>query len=284
VKRHLIIGCGYTGQVLAKLLVQAGEAVTGTSTRLERRADVEDLGAHFARYDLADLPKLPVAKPDCVTVLAPPPDDLQETARRVRRLVEAAKNASVVFVASTALYGDTRGTVTERTRPASSSLRGKRWEILDATALWMRQQGHRVRVVRTPAIYGPGRDFRKKLESGEAAVIDGAPPVSRIHVEDLARLLLRMHQDEAPPVLLACDELPAPTGRVMDEAARLLGTDQAARISVEEARLRYTERAFSMRMGGHSCRSVVRHLLGVPLTYPTYREGLRASLRQAHRG
>ncbi|MCP4503101.1 MAG: hypothetical protein GY822_24455 [Deltaproteobacteria bacterium] len=279
-KRHLIIGCGYTGLSLAKLTLQGGQAVTGTSTGLLRRAEIEDTGAHFATLDLDDTPlKLPLSSVDAVTVLAPPPDSLEAGARRIRRLVEVANGASVVVVVSTALYGDSRGTVTERTRPAASTLRGKRWEIADATALLMRRCGHDVKVVRTPSIYGPGRDFRKKLEDGSAVIIDGAPTVSRIHRDDLARLLWRMHQDDAPPILLACDDLPAPTFRASDEAARLLSLDRAPRISIEEAKQKFSERGFDMRMGGHICKSVVRPLLGVSLTFPTYREGLRASFR-----
>ena len=280
-KRHLIIGCGYTGLSLCKLALQEGQAVTGTSTGLLRRAEIEEQGAHFATLDLDEQPlKLPLSSVDAVTVLAPPPENLEAGARRIRRLVEAADGASIVIVVSTAVYGDTRGVVTERTRPAASSERGKRWELADATALLMRQEGHNVRVVRTPAIYGPGREYRKKLEEKTAVVIEGAPTVSRIHRDDLARLLWRMHQDDAPPVLLACDDMPTPTSRVMDEAARLLSLDPAPRISVEEAKKQMTELQFSMRMGGRNCKSVVRPLLGVALNYPTYREGIRASLRE----
>lgn len=277
-KTHLIVGCGYTGLAMAKALVKAGDAVIGTSRTVDRRMEIEATGATFAQLDLDaadDLPQGPFAS---VTLLAPPPESLDRAAGRIQFVVEKARGAPVTVVISTAIYGDIRGTITERTHPSPQDERHRRWGIMDAATLYMRMHGHDTAVVRTPAIYGPGRDHRAKLLTGEAKVVKPAPPLSRIHVDDLAALLIRMGQPSRPPILLACDELPAPTWRVVDEAARLLGVAPPTEVGPDEAPQHFTDVALSMRLVERTCRSVVRPWLGVRMRYPTYREGLRACL------
>lgn len=276
---HLIIGYGYTGAALGRERMARGQRVVGTSRTPMRRAEVEATGADFAVFDL-DAKSLPKLEPFAsITVLAPAPEDVVTGARRIRRLAKWAQETPLVVIISTSIFGDTQSTITERTHPAAKTLRAKQWATLDATALFMRQQGHDIRVVRTPAIYGPGRDHRARLLTGTAFAVSGAASTSRVHVEDLANLLIKMSEEKAPPMLLACDELPAPTLRVMEEAARLLDLPGPVELSADEAKSQLSERAMQMRLGGHSCRSIVRPYLGVRLKYPTYREGLRACLR-----
>lgn len=276
---HLIIGCGYTGLVMARSLKERGERVIGTSRTEERRAEIEATGADMAILDLDRDPRLPEGPFSSITLLAPPPEDFDAGAERIERLVTQAGQTPFVVVVSTAIFGDTKGTITERTHPAPKTERARRWALMDAASLYMRvREGHPVRVVRTPAIYGPGRDFRAKLLTRDAYVVRPSAPTSRIHVEDLAALLIRMGHPGAPPILLACDELPSPTWRVMGEAARLLNLPPPVELSPEQAAQHFSEVGLEMRLSGHACLSVVRPYLGVPLKYPTYREGLRACL------
>ena len=278
---HLIIGCGYTGLAVATARVQAGESVVATSRSEMRRGEIEATGATFAVFDFDVATALPAPKEfETITVLAPAPESLEHAARRMRNIAKwAGPTTPVVVVISTSIYCDTTSDITERTHPAAKTLRAKQWATQDSAALFMRQQGHNIRVVRTPAIYGPGRDHRARLLTQTAFAIAGASATSRIHVEDLANLLIRMAAEVAPPILLACDELPAPTVRVMEEASRILDLPGPIELSLEDAQAQMSERAMQMRLGGHSCRSVVRPYLGVRLKYPTYREGLRACLR-----
>jgi nucleoside-diphosphate-sugar epimerase len=275
---HLIIGCGYTGMVMARRLLERGLEVIGTSRTEERRGEIEAVGARFASFNLdADEP-LPDGELASITLLAPAPDEAHRIVQRVQRVVELAGATPVTVVVSTAVYGDTKGNITERTHPSPRTERQKRWALMDTAALALRQDGHDVRVVRSAAIYGPGRDFRAKLLTGHAKAVRPAPPSSRIHVDDLASLLLRMTQARAPPMLLACDDLPSPTWRVIGEAARLLELPPPLELSPDEATKHFSEVGLEMALSGHACMSLVRPYLGVRLKYPTYREGLRACL------
>jgi nucleoside-diphosphate-sugar epimerase len=276
---HIILGCGYTGLVMARKLAERGDVVVGTSRNELRKSDIEAVGAKFAVFNLDEDEPLPRARPTSITVLAPPPgEDDDRNVERLKKVADKAPGCPILVVISTAIYGDTRGTITERTHPAPRSEREKRWALMDAAAMLLRGDGHDIRVIRTPAIYGPGRDFRASLLTGNAKVVRPAPPTSRIHVEDLANLLIRMTEPHGPPMLLACDELPSPTWRVMAEAARLLDQPAPLELTPEQAADHFSEVGLEMRLGGHQCMSLVRPYLRVRLRYPTYREGLRACL------
>lgn len=274
-RAHLILGCGYTGMVMARALRAAGASVVATARSRTREAVLCSMGAHFVPLDLTPAPVLPVGDFATITLLAPPPDDLDEVVDRVVSIGEQIKNAILVVVVSTALYGTTTGVVTEHTRPCPRTPRARRWQLQELAALSLRYQKRLpVRVVRTPAIYGPGRDFQAQLADGSARVIRPAPPTSRIHVEDLAALLIRMGQTSAPPYVLACDELPCPTWQVMQEAAMIYGLPPPEEVSPARARQVFSPLGVEMRLSGRACMSIVRPWLDLPLRYPTYRQGL----------
>jgi hypothetical protein len=252
--------------------------VIGTSKSDVRKGEIEQAGAKFFALDLDHLDESALGPVHSVTMLVPPGDDPERAALRVRSAAVIARGMPLTVVVSTAIYGDTRGTITERNHPSPRTEREKLWALLDASALALRQDGHDVAVVRTPAIYGPGRDHRAKLLTHEALVIKPAPITSRIHVEDLAAVLARMTKPHRPPLVLACDDMPAPTWRVVEEAARLLGLPPPRTVTPEEAPQHFSETALAMHLAERSCRSLVLPWLGVRLRYPTYREGLKASL------
>lgn len=256
-----------------------GAFVIGTARSALRRADIQAAGARFVPFDLDAPDPFVHDRPRSVTLLFGPPRGDDQATEKLRRLVTTiGPDVPVTVVVSTAIFGATRSLLTERTHPKPLTERARRWAEWDKAALCLRLCGYDVAVVRTPAIYGPGRDHRAKLLTHAAKVIRPAAATSRIHVDDLARLLRRMADKGRPPILLATDELPAPTWRVVEEASRLLRTDPPLTLSPEEAKQAFSELGYEMRTNGHSCRSIVRPWLGVRLQYPTYREGLRASL------
>ena len=258
---------------LAQRLKAQEQSVVGTSRTEFRAKEIASSGAKAAVLDLDENPrKWPEGPFKSVTLLVPPPDDPGRAVERVQRIVQHAGDAPVVVLVSTRVFGDVRGTITERTHPAPRSQLDQRWAAIDAAAMLLRGDGHDVRVVRAARIYGPGRDYRARVLAHHTKVPRPAPSTSRIHVEDLAALLARMTEPNAPPLLVACDEQPSPLWRVLQEAARLLDVDPPSVVPPEEVEISTVNFA---------CRSVVRPYLGVRLRYPTYREGLRACLTPA---
>ena len=285
----IVAGYGYAGGVTASLAASRGDDVIALARSAALAADAAVRGARHVQLDL-DLPLDAAAllahevvralpKPTAVLSLLPAAEGVDADARTAR-LVALSRGAPLVVVVSTGLFGATTQECTERTRPRPSTDREKRIAAFELAALKARAAGHDVRVVRVPAIYGPGRAFERDLRAGTAQAIRPAHPTSRIHVDDLAALLLRMLAPDAPPLLLACDDAPAPTWEVMREAARLLEVPPPRFVSPEEAPQVLSAIGLAMRQG-RRCRSLVRPLLDTPLRYPTWREGLSASLRSA---
>lgn len=281
---HLILGCGYVGRRLALRLAGEGGEVVGTSRTNERQPDIESAGASFVPFTLGKTSPEAIftderkARLCSVTILFGPREP--SAARDLRTILNAVPRTTLVTVlVSTAVYGGQSGLLTETTLPSPTTPRSRAWLDWEVAALSARTDGRNVAVVRCPAIYGPGRAMRAKIKRGEAIAIRPARHTSRIHADDLAALFARMLEHDRPPILLAADDCPAPTWRVMKYASTLLQgplRPSPREITREEAPEYFTTRGIEMRTRGTTCRSVTRPWLNTPLKYPTYREGYEA--------
>jgi nucleoside-diphosphate-sugar epimerase len=272
-----ILGCGYTGRALAALLAERGMPHWGTRTRGTGAAGKAPAGARVFSWEWGD----PIGShpADVLFVLAPPPLDSEfELTATLHQWATSAAARQIIGVVSTAVYGATRGVVTERTIPRPNNARHQRWARLELALHRLRTTTLQTTAVRTPAIYGPGRAFEHRPPK-KALAIKPAPATSRIHVDDLAALLLALVGKRPPPILLACDDEPAPTWKVMAYAAKIQGVQGPTCVNPEEAAHHFSEKGLQMRLSGRRCRSVVRPHLGVALKYPNYRRGLLASLQ-----
>ena len=101
---------------------------------------------------------------------------------------------------------------------------------------------------------------------------------SRIHVHDLARLLVALTGPQVPGLVVGCDERPARTVEVAAYTCELLGRPMPPIHSKEEALAGMSSQAREMRTAGRRCRSLHREALIGALRYPSYREGMRDAL------
>ncbi len=277
----VILGCGYTGRVLAKRLLDAGRRVRGTTTRDAGRGAIVATGAESAVARLDDRKTLEPALHDADVVfhLAPPPRDGSLSAEM--GALQAALPSTVqrfVYGSTTGAFGDHDGNpwIDEDTPVGRLGPRGQRRldyeRALDGVV-------SDLRVVRIAGIYGPDRTILRALLRPGFVLFEGGPPTSRTHVDDLADLLAAMAGPDAPPLAIACDEAPTPTLDVARYACGLLGLELPAPLTLEAARAEMSEAAVEMRMSGRRCRSKVRPALVGALRYPTYETGIVASLR-----
>ncbi|MCC7380692.1 MAG: NAD(P)H-binding protein [Deltaproteobacteria bacterium] len=276
-----IIGCGYAGRVLAHRLIERGNPVRATTTSEARLSSLATLGAEpvVLRVDHEDALARTLDGVEAVVYLAPPAKD-QHADDLAARIASASPSSlkSFVYGSTTSVFGrpvDPSEWVDETTPPRDLADRARaRLDIERALA----KVGLPLKVVRIAGIYGPGRTMRDAIRKEQLILFEGGPPTSRIHVEDLARILEAMTEPSAPPLIIACDDEPAETLEVARYTCRLLGLEAPEPVSVEDARRVLSPMALEMRLGGHRCRSLVRPKLIGRLTYPTYREGVRASL------
>ncbi|NHA13766.1 NAD-dependent epimerase/dehydratase family protein [Thioalkalivibrio sp. XN279] len=192
-----VVGCGYTGRRLLKLCREPGRDVVGTARGDDSLAQIRALGGRALRLDL-DLPAARLPRDCCAgraLVYMTPPPQAGADDPRLRNFLSAlpALPASLVYLSTTAVYGDTGGAlVTEETPAAPASERGARRLDAERAALqWGEATGVPVRILRVPGIYGPGRLPTDRIRQGAPVVrAEDAGPGNRIHVDDLAAACL----------------------------------------------------------------------------------------------
>ncbi len=258
---HLFIfGMGYAAQVLAKTLRAQGWQVSGTG-RAGTIAFADSAAVNAA-----------LAQASHVLSSVPP---AREGGDPVLETYGAAlanwPGAWIGYWSSTGVYGDARGAWVDETAPIGGGRRSARvaadlaWQALDP----------RVRVLRLPGIYGPGRSVIDKLREGTAHRIIAHDQVfSRIHVDDIAGATIAAFAGP-PGVYNLADDEPASQNTVVEEAVRLTGLPLPPLLTADEAQLSPMARGFyaeSRRIAAGKARRV----LGWRPVYPTYREGLRA--------
>jgi nucleoside-diphosphate-sugar epimerase len=281
--RLFIFGYGYAARALARRLAAKGWRIW---------AGVRD-PADIAWMAAEGVTGVPLADPDAVAealagttalLITAPPDEAG--CPGLQALVPQLARAKAFpdwtgYLSTTGVYGDRRGGwVFETSRLSAQSLEGARRVAAERDWQEVGQgMGLTVQVFRLPGIYGPGRSAFDRLRRGEARRIAAPGQVfSRIHVDDLAAgLEASMIRPRAGAVYNLCDDEPAPNSEVVAYAAQLLGMPPPPEIPLAESRLS----AAALRFYAESKRvsnARAKAELSWRLAYPTYREGLRATL------
>lgn len=284
-----ILGAGYTGLSLAAELLNRGQVVTLVARRGDR---LEATAAAMTPRPLVKAAsttepaalKAALGGVDRLVHLAPPPpgESPLEDAARVNEALPRTCDR-VVYGSTTGVFlvPDDRLEWVDEDWPAEPKTpRGK---ARLAYELGLQQTASApVYIVRIAGIYGPGRTMADRLRSGEMVFWEGGRLTSRIHRDDLARLLAEMVTHSAPPPrIVACDEAPAETLAVARWTADVLGLPPPRVMPESEAVAQLSPMALEFRRGGKRCRSLHRAALMGALEYPTYKEGIRASLLKA---
>ena len=320
--RALILGCGYTGLRLGRLLAAEGHDVAGTTRSPERAERLAEAGIRALDVDVArreDVRKLETEAPDVCFYLVPPVeavpgadgagegrgnrgagggDDPTRGAgedgpvavgddpvlERVVRALRRAPLEAFVYASSTGVYGDRGGDwVDESDVPRPDSDAGRRRLAAERTVLrcgW--SWDCRPRIGRIAGIYGPDRVLLDALREGRYHVVEGLDAwTNRIHVDDLARGLAAVWlRGESGRVYDLADGHPHRSADFAGLVAELTGLELPT-LTVEEARARYSEARWARKAGSKRVRSErLREELGVELAYPSFREGVPASLRE----
>lgn len=279
----LILGAGYSGQAVARLLAGKAWRIKGTSRSASGAQALRDRGIDgiamtpetFSAASLDDIDAL---------LVSVPPDDLGDPfARQLAQAGKPARLRWIGYLSTTGVYGDTGGAwVDETATPNPSNPRGHR--RLKAENQWLefgRRHGIATQIFRLPGIYGPGRSALDDVRAGRARRIDKpGQAFSRIHVEDIARTVVAsLDRPNACAIYNVADDLPAPSADVVAYACKLLGVTPPPLIPFAqiESTLSPMGREFyadNRRMKNER----IKRELGVDLAFPTYREGLRGIL------
>ncbi len=290
--RALVIGCGYVGMELVKVLREEGVEVTATSRTEERLPEIEAAGATALLADAMDpatLRPLREVGADAVFDLIRPQqiDEDRYTCWGTRNIASTFADLPLeafVYLSSTSVYGALSGDWTdEATLPEPASPIGKaRLESEEIYLEHFHKNGLPVRICRVPGIYGPGRTLRQRLETGAYRRADDENHwVSRIHVTDLCTgLVAAWRRGESGQRYLLCDDEPTTGQEYAELTASLLAVPMPPTVDRGDIRQEMSADAVERRISSRKCSNRrMREELGVRLLYPTVREGIPAALR-----
>ena len=278
--RLLIFGLGYSGEAIARTAAAAGWDVTATSR--DPSSAAAPPGTRVVAFDAAG-DALAAATHLVATV--PPSGGGDPVLTRYGDAVRAAPARWAGYLSTTGVYGDRDGAwVDEATPPVPTSDRSRR--RLAAEEAWRAAcAGRALDLFRLAGIYGPGRSALDDVRAGTARRVTRPGHLfGRIHRDDIAAAVLAAMAGEPPPgvrVLNLSDDEPAASADVVAEAAKLLGVPPPPAVPYAEAErdMSAMARSFwaeSRRVGNEA----TQRALGLRWRYPTYREGLAATLAE----
>jgi nucleoside-diphosphate-sugar epimerase len=272
----LLAGCGDLGTEAGLRFAAAGHRVVGWRRSPDKLpAEIEGAAANLSTAELPPVPADTIA-----VVIAGAADAPTEEAYRsayldsVANVLDALERdrvapERVLFVSSTAVYGDAGGGwIDENTTPEPGGFSGR--IMREAEELLLKRldgTGTSPIVLRLGGIYGPGRTrLIDQVRTGSAVVPDQPRYTNRIHRDDAAGAVVHLlSMPEAPSrVYVGVDNNPAELGGVLRFLAAELGLDVPPTGPLGDA-----------RGGNKRCSNALLRGTGMSFKYPSFREGYR---------
>ena len=192
-----VLGCGWLGLPLAKAFLNDGHRVLGSTTSAEKLDDLSTVGIEpyliSIKEDQIEGPLEEFLDEIDILVVNVPPkmrgDNYESYYKKMKTLqqtIPKSKTINILFVSSTSVYGETKGTITENTKPIPTSRPGK--ELLLSEKMFTDPHKKDASVVRFGGLIGGNRHPINQL-TGRTGLKNGNDPVNLIHREDCIRLI-----------------------------------------------------------------------------------------------
>jgi len=277
-------GLGYTADALVQRLRTQGWSIRGTSRSDATCTDLAAQGIAAWTFDrdrpLAD-PAAAFAGVSHILVSVPPDaaGDPVVDCHGNDIAAQAPQLQWVGYLSTTGVYGDRGGAwVDELSERRPATVRGERRVAAEDAwcGLW-RDRGVPAHLFRLAGIYGPNRNPLATAKQGQARrIIKPGQVFSRIHLDDICAVLEASIARPNPGAAYnVCDDEAAPPQDVVAYACELLGLDPPPETAFDDAELSDMARSFyadNKRVANER----IKRELGVTLSYPDYRAGLRA--------
>jgi nucleoside-diphosphate-sugar epimerase len=286
----LIVGCGYLGRRVARLWLAQGQRVFGTTRGEPRAAELRPLGIEPLLCDVLDEASLKAAPAAQSVVYCV---GLDRSAGRsmhdvyVNGLANFLRHCrtwdslpeSFIYVSSTGVYGQCQGEEVDETA-VTEPVEDSGQVALEAEKLVRGTGLDGISILRFAGIYGPGRVIRRQaVAAGEKLAGDPSKWLNLIHVDDGAVAIIAAEEHGRGKGGIAglynvSDGQPVRRRDYYTCLAQLLGAP--------EPRLEPPRPGEPLPRHERANRRIVnrrlREELRVTLLYPSFQEGLRASL------
>lgn len=191
-----ILGCGWLGLPLAQHLVNQGYDVHGSSTQKEKLPLIAATGAipaivHCDESEAIGLSAF-LKKIDCL-ILTLPPGIRKHPKRRFDHVIktihrEVTKQGvqKVIFISSTAVYGDAKGWIDESTSTTAVTESGK--QLVRCEQQWLTTPGLNATILRFGGLVGPNRHPIYALAKRDR-IDNPKGKINFIHLNDCIKLI-----------------------------------------------------------------------------------------------
>ncbi len=200
-----ILGCGWLGLPLAKMLLEKGFLVNGSTTTFEKISVMENAGIHSFKIELhedtmvGDI-HLFLQNSELLIIDIPPKLRGNSTENFVKKIhnlipfIEKSAVTKVLFVSSTSVYADDNSTVvpvTEGTVPNPDTEGGK--QLLQVEKLLQSNANFKTTVIRFGGLIGDDRHPIQFL-AGRKNIENPNGPINLIHQKDCIGIILAILQ------------------------------------------------------------------------------------------
>jgi nucleoside-diphosphate-sugar epimerase len=285
---HLVIfGLGYSARAFYERVRNRFDTLTGTVRSLEKAAYLSETltptcvfyGQNYDEKLLAHLHKASAC------LISIPPNALggdPVLTTFADHLSKAPNLKWIGYLSTVGVYGDHQGAWVDEDTPCRPvSARSVARDSVEKQWLHFGENtGKTIQIFRLSGIYGPDKNALVNLKNGTARrIIKPDQVFNRIHVEDIAGAVKAgLDHAHMSGIFNATDCEPAPPQDVVAYAASLLRLPIPPDIPFESAPLSEMGRSFYGENKRVSNTKLIS-TLDYTLTYPTYREGLKALLR-----
>jgi nucleoside-diphosphate-sugar epimerase len=289
--RVLIVGCGYVGKQVARLLHDRGDCVYVTTRSPVRASEWLACGWQPVVADVTQPDSL-AALPTVDLVIHSVGYDRHAGIPKRDVYVDGLKNVLTaldgrferfVFTSSTSVYGQSAGETVDENSPAVPDADGGRicLEAEQVIGQWSSTATKRVNfmIVRFAGLYGPGR-LRARMEglrAGEPWAGRADAWLNLIHRDDAARLAIAVgERGRGGGTYLGVDEEPVRREDFYARLADLVGAPEPI-FDPNETGARGSSAGLNKRCDG----TRTQQEFGFQFDFPTYREGLDSSVAES---
>lgn len=179
-----ILGCGWLGLPLGKVLAENCIKVKGSTTQSEKLDVIRTKGLVPHKLDMTNPPEFSDFFQTDVLIITIPPSARQYTTiiANIIKAIEANQIRKVIFISSTTVYPDLNREVTEADAQNMASPRSG-IKLLEIEDLFRHSKSFSTTILRFGGLYGPGREPGRFI-AGRRGIKGAAAPVNLIHLDD----------------------------------------------------------------------------------------------------